>query len=502
MLEVTDLCKDYAGVPVLSGINFKLSPGERATLVGENGAGKSTLVRCLSGAVTPTAGNILLNGQPVRLPSPLAARRLGIALVPQELAYVPTLTVAQNLFLGRWPRKGPILLRRTTAAQAAAILEGWGLPISPAMPMSELSLPERQLIEIAKVVLTKLPVLLLDEPTASLTSDEADRLYKALAALTSAGTATISITHRLDEVPKLGDRVLVLRNGTLVCDAPTRDMTPAAILESMLGTVPAHTARTTHGPSLPEDAEGPFRMRLDAADTSPPLSNIVLTARPGIVVGVFGLLGSGLYETAYLLSGRSQIRACHGSVAMGQTEYTLPLQMKNRARLRLAFLPPERKRDGLVLSLSVSRNIALPSLRSYTAQKWLLRRKHMAATARDEIRKYDMRSASPNVLTHRLSGGTQQKVLFSSRALYRPSILVLCEPTRGVDVGVRYEIHRAVVSLAESGRTVIVFSSDAEELADVSDEVMVLRDGKQAGLLASHDLSVRNLLAIATGAVP
>lgn len=493
LLEAEGLSKSYGGNAVLQGVNLEVRAGEAVAIAGENGAGKSTLAKIITGVLRPDAGELRLEGRRLSLKSPTDALRQGIALIPQELAYVPDLTVAENLLLNRLPRKGWFTSQRGIHATAEAEVARFGLDVDVRKRMSDLRLAEQQMVEILKALIRRSQLIVLDEPTASLSGHESRELFQVLHRLKGEGNAFLYISHRLDEIRTICERVVVLRNGQLVHTADTSATSHELLIEKMLGS--STTRRSANRKYVP--AGKPVLSLHDwRHDGQPRLEGIDLEVREGEVIGLYGVRGSGAELVAEGLAGRApQVR---GRITLdGQA---VPLFTSPRASQAqgIGYVPAERKREGLVLSLSIQGNVPLlvrkevarlgfvrPSLEHRLATKWMERLKVRAQSTAQHVGE--------------LSGGNQQKVLLASRLAARPRLLVLQEPTRGVDVGARVEIHRLLRDFAADGMTLLVVTSDVEEAVDLTDRLLVIRDGSIVNELTGERKTQSAVLQAAAG---
>jgi ABC-type sugar transport system ATPase subunit len=469
LLELKGLGKRYAGTWALDGVDLAARAGEIHALLGANGAGKSTLLHLLAGIAAPSAGTIRLDGREVRFASPADAARAGIASVHQELTVLPQLTVAENVWLGREPRTRLGLLdRRALRADTAALLQRHGLPLDPDAPAGRLSVAGRQLVEIARALSASPRILALDEPSAVLSMQERDRLFGIVRALTAQGLLVLFVSHRLDEVFELTDRVTVLRNGRRVFDAPTAQVSRDELVRHLVG----HAVEDRAAPRRPAaSASARTEIRIDGADLEP--TTIVLAA--GEIVGLGGLVGAGRTRLARRLAGLEP-----GVVATYRHGDGEPVAIRS-ARQAIAhgivYLTEDRKRDGLFLGLPVASNASAAALGRIGRLGWLSRRSEAAAVAPvlDRLR---LVAASLRMSVRSLSGGNQQKVLFGRALLARPRVLFCDEPTRGVDVGAREEIYSLVESLAASGVAIVLVSSDLKELLGIAHRILVVRGAR------------------------
>ncbi|GAW51838.1 ABC transporter [Nocardioides sp. PD653] len=485
VLEVRGLTKAYGRVQAVRGIDLALRPGEICALLGENGAGKSTLIGMLSGVVSPTEGTMSVEGQPVSFGSASAAQAAGVSTVFQELSLARHLTVADNLFMGRMGPLWRLDAPRRRRERAREVLVGLGWDIDPAAPVGRLSAADQQLVEIARAIASDTKVLLLDEPTSSLAPQEVERLHDQMRALSAAGLAIVYVSHRMTEVFDVASTFAVLRDGRLSLRADTADTTPSAVMDALLGGAAAQTGSDRQVLGIEESAERPAPLELRGVGVSHVLHDIDLKIRWGEVTGLTGLRGSGAVELAEALFDR---RGVSGQILVrGVDSSDDPRELMRR---RIAYVPPERG-SGLFPNLSLAENIEL------TAR---VGRRKSELTARDVIRRLSIKAENESVPIRTLSGGNQQKAMIGRWLLLQPEIFVLIEPTRGVDVGVRREIHELLWQFADDGMAVVVASADLEEIADLADRTVVLHEGRIVADLERVDVTTVND-AIAKAAV-
>src|SRR5579862_1198930 len=497
-LEARSLNKRYGAQVALRAVDFELAVGEAVAVVGENGAGKSTFSKILAGAIRPDSGELRLDGQLLELRSPREALRAGISYIPQELAYVPNLNVADSLLIGRWPNRLGFTTRGAVRREAARIAEEFGVDLDVRRPISDLRLAERQLAEILKALARHAKLIVLDEPTASLTSEESANLFRVLRGLCRAGVGVIFISHRLDEVFEVADRIVVLRNGAAVADVPTAETTTAQLIEHMLGVAIVRAERDVQAETAePSSTQLPtLRVIGYSRPGLPDIRNLNFELRRGEVLGLFGHRGSGADVVADGLGGR--IGDFEGRIECGGKEFA-PFKNPGEAkRAGISYVPPERKRDGLVLGMSIDANISLLVLER-VSHAGVINRHTEQRQATEWRNRLAIRSKSVKQSVESLSGGNQQKVMLASRLEVHPIVLVLNDPTRGVDVGARAEIHKYLKEEAtERGTAVLWITTDAEEAVIVSDRLLVMRDGEIVGELRSAAKTQANALALAT----
>ena len=488
ILEVRGAVKRFGGVVALDRVDAVVRGGEVLAVVGENGAGKSTLMKILAGVHEPDAGELLVDGAASRLRSVRDAQRRGIALVHQELNLAENLDVAANIVLGREPRRLGVLDRAAATRQAQAALDRVGLRIAPSTPVASLGVGARQLVEIAKALSAEARVLILDEPTASLSRHETDRLLALLADLRSRGTAVVLISHRLDEVLRSADRIVVLRDGRVRGELARADATRDAIVSLMVGREVAAVSRATI-------ARGAPLLRARGVRTEAnPRSAIDLEIASGEVVGIAGLVGSGRTELLETLFGVR--RAVAGEILLG--ERALPAGDPRAAvRRGMGLVPEDRAHHGLFLPDPVRRNFSMATLGAIASLGVISSRSERALADR-LARELDLRPPDHGRAAATLSGGNQQKVVLGRWIAANPKVLLLDEPTRGVDVGARAEIHAIVRRLAAAGAAVLFASSELDEVLALSDRILCLRDGEVTGSLVAAEATEETLMALMT----
>jgi ribose transport system ATP-binding protein len=494
LLETRKITKSYGSNRVLANVDFRLDRGQSVAVIGENGAGKSTFAKVLTGVIRADAGTLSLDGRAVSFASPRDALQHGIAFIPQELAYVPHLTVAENILLGRWPSWRGLTTRAAALKQARAECEHFRIDIDVRRPMATLKLADRQIVEIVKALARRARLIVMDEPTASLSDQESLVLFEILGRLTAEGVGVIYISHRMDEVYRFSDRVDVFRNGELVASVPPSQTTPGQLIAYMLGGERedfSHSAQAADStqPALAE-------LRSWTRGGLPALSGVSLRIASREVVGLYGLRGSG---TELIAEGLAGLHAdINGELLVGAYRgrpFATPVAAR---RAGVAYVPAERKREGLVLPLSVEANLSLLILKRLS-RFGAIRRRLERARAVEVARQFDVRYRSMRQRVAELSGGNQQKVLLGSRVAMAPDLLVLQEPTRGVDVGARVEIHKFLGSIAQRGCGVLLVTSDLEEAVAVSHRLLVMREGRIVGELSGPTCTQANAVALAAG---
>jgi ABC-type sugar transport system ATPase subunit len=490
-LLIRGLTKRFGGVVALDGVDFDLDAGEIHALLGENGAGKSTLIKVLGGIVRPDAGAIELERRPVEVRDAAGAHRLGIRLIHQELSLAPNLSVAENILLGREPTRLRILLdRRRLHAAAQAVVEELGLwEIGPVRSrVGSLSVARQQMVEIARALAVRARILILDEPTASLSQVEAETLFARLRRLREQGVGIVYISHRLEEIRRLADRITVLRDGRNVGTRGAAEVDPDALVRLMVG-------RAVEGQGR-RPAWNPGDVVLSVKDLrNEQVHGVSFELRRGEVLGLAGLVGSGRTELARAVCGIDPIRS--GEVAVcGRT-----IAVKSPAQARAAgivLVPEDRKRQALVMTSSVAFNLALPWTRDWIQGVWVNRPRRGAIVER-AVRNFAIKVDDPERAIDRLSGGNQQKVVVSRWMEHPPQVLVLDEPTRGVDVGAREEMFGILRRLVAQGIAILLISSDLPEVIDLSHRLALYRDGRILREVRSSETTAEEVMASLVG---
>ena len=497
LVEARGIGKSFSGVTVLKDVDFDLRAGEVHALVGENGAGKSTLMKILAGVHVDYEGTVRVGGEISQFSGVQDAERAGVAIIHQELNLVSELTVADNIFLGREPLWGGVLIdRRRIFAAAETLLRRLGIDIDPDSRVAELRVGEQQLVEIAKALSLDARILIMDEPTSALSSSECETLFKVVRQLATAGVAIIYISHRLDEILALADRVTVLRDGRRVLTAPISELSLGRMISAMVG----HEMAERHRPAAA--VVGPVILSVRDLTLDMPgsrgwrrlLSGVSFDLRRGEVLGIGGLLGSGRTEILESIFGVN--RGWRGGrIVVDGAEVAIE-SPADAYRLGVALVTEDRKERGLHLASSIRDNVALPSVGSMS--RFSLRAfAREAALAADVVQQLSVRCEDIGQIVATLSGGNQQKVVIGKWLATQPRILLLDEPTRGIDVGAKEEIYDLIFRLAAEGLAIIVVSSEMPELLLLSDRVLVMCEGRQTGLLRRADATQEAVMRLA-----
>lgn len=493
MLEARALAKSFGAVQALKGVSFRLRAGTVHTLLGENGAGKSTLLKILAGVHRPDGGQLLVAGAQARLGSPGDAQRHGIAIVHQELSLAPNLSVADNLFAARLPQRAGCVDRRALRRDAAALLARLGMDLDPDAQVADLSLAQRQLVEIAKALCQPSRIVIMDEPTSSLSDSEAQILFTLTARLKAEGRAIIYVSHRMDEIMRISDEITVMRDGSSICTLARDETDIGALIALMVGRQ-MQDIYPPRGPAPDRSTRALLQVR--GLGLAGRFEGIDFEVHAGEIVGFFGLVGSGRSDVMDALFG---MHRCTGSILM----HGRPLRLRSPADAighGVAFVTENRKEQGLVLDQSVQHNICMVQVHSRRGGALLTDEAAEQSLARACVQRLKIRVAGLHQPVRQLSGGNQQKIVFAKWLAMRPRLLVLDEPTRGVDVGAKFEIYALIRELAAAGTAVILVSSELPEALAMSDRLLVMRNKRLVQSLDTLHLRQETVMAHATGA--
>ena len=488
LVELRQIQKSYGGLPALKGAHLAARGGEVVGLVGENGAGKSTLIRILAGEISRDGGEIYWKGRAARVGSRAHSERLGITLIHQEPNLAPHLTVAQNIYLGHEPSKGGILDNSKEASDARALVEKLDFRLDPKSRVSALSPAERQQVEIARAVARASPLVMMDEPTSSLTAREVEDLFRVVRGLKAEGTAVIFVTHRLEELAQIADRVSVLRDGETVEESPMPRRDFGALIRAMVGRelkdfYPPRAARI-----------GAVALEVEGLERGNEFKGVSFSVRRGELVALAGLVGAGRTEVAEAIFGA--LPADRGRIRIGGHEVRIR-SPQDAIRHGLALITEDRKRTGLALRLSVAENISLANLDAL-GRRGVLNLREERRAALSFIERLRIRPPAPGQKVARLSGGNQQKVAIAKWLYRQARIFIFDEPTRGVDVGAKAEIYRLMNELTESGAAILMVSSELPEILGMSDRVLVMRNGRLVKELVTREASQEEVMRHAT----
>ena len=491
-LELVNITKTYPGVTALNDVSLSVAKGEVVGLIGENGAGKSTLMKILGGVTVPTDGHLRVDG--VERPSLDVSHAIaaGIAFVHQELNLFENLDVAANVFIGREPRRGPFGLidRARLRADVEPLLKRLKVDFRPDTKVAGMSIAQRQLLEIIKALSLNSRLVIMDEPTSSLTLTETDRLMQVIADLKSAGVSVIFISHRLNEVQACADRVVVLRDGRVVGHLARDEISHDRMIRLMIG----RDLKALYVPPAAPPGDGVLEI-VEARTEAHPERSVSMILRRGQILGLAGLVGSGRTELARAVFGIDQMTS--GAIRLDGA----PIKVRTPSEAiahGIYLVPEDRKQSGLLLDFAITDNVSLPDLPSYARLALVSRRRE---TANAEVQRRRLNIRAPGVATQvlSLSGGNQQKVVLAKWLSMKPRVIIFDEPTRGVDVGAKKEIYEMLRGLADAGVAVLMISSDMEEVIGVSDRIAVMHEGAIGGFLDRHDFSEHNVLRLAVG---
>ncbi len=489
-IQMRGIEKSFGTNPVLKNVDFSVSVGEVHALAGENGAGKSTLMKILQGVYQKDAGEILVSGEAVEITDTFAARKAGIGMVFQEFSLIPTLTVAQNIFLTNEPTKLGLIDDAKAKSLALEIFKEMEVEVDPSSTVDSMPTALWQLTEIAKALAQNAKVLIMDEPTASLAKHEAEGLFALIERLKAKGIAIVYISHRMDEIYRIADRITVLRDGARVLTESLKKVSPEQIVEAIVGRkAAAHLVHQNRSAKISKEVV------LDVKDLSsgPKLQNVSLQVRRGEILGLAGLMGSGRTELVNTLFGI--LKPTSGTISINGKVIDISSPQK-AIQNHIALIPEDRRAQGLVLDHSVTENLTLPLL-DEVKSGGLLSKKKILSKSKEIIAQFDIKLAYPGIRVGSLSGGNQQKVVIGKWLGTDPEILLMDEPTAGVDIGTKSEILDLVRKIADSGKSVILISSELPELLSVSDRILVLKDGHVSKSLNREDIPSEEFLQLA-----
>jgi rhamnose transport system ATP-binding protein len=491
VLEMRGVSKSFGATDALKDVSLTLLPGEIHALVGENGAGKSTLIKAMTGIHRPSSGSIFMDGREVSFRDTGAAQRAGVVAIYQEPMVFPDLSVAENIFISHKDRPQRIDWTRLYD-EAAAIIARLGVTLDPRRPASELTLAEQQTVEIARAISLRVRVLIMDEPSASLSEHEVSRLFGIARALRDQGVAVLYISHRLEEIFALSDRVTVMRDGRHISTRPTAETTQGGLIAEMVGRdMAGRFAR------LPGQAQAEVMLRVEGLGRQGAFRDVSFSVRKGEIVCLSGLVGARRTDVGLALFGVAPADA--GRIEIGGRAVTIA-SPKDAMALGIAYASEDRRKMGLALGESIAANITLPTLSRYTgAFGWIDRLREMSDAA-DFRKRLDIKAASLAAPVGTLSGGNQQKVMLAKWLNMGPRLLIVDEPTRGIDIGAKAEVHALLRQLAGQGVAIIVISSDLPEVLSLADRVLVMREGRLAGEFPGETATDEAVMRVAVGA--
>ena len=491
LLSVSGISKSFPGVQALKDVQFELSRGEVLALVGENGAGKSSLMKILSGIYSKDAGTIVLEGEEVDIDSPKTAQALGISIIHQEMNLMPHLTIAQNIFIGREPRGGLFLRERALNKQAEDLLNRLGIQLDPRELVQNLTVAKQQMVEIAKALSFDAKVLIMDEPTSALTNSETETLFTLIEGLKASGTGVIYISHRMDELRRITDRVTVLRDGQYIGTLTKDELDIPTIIEMMVGRHIEEGARPAPRDATTDDVV----LRVEGLNTRHLLKDISFELRRGEILGFSGLMGAGRTEVARAIIGADPSES--GTVHIDGKLVSIK-QPSDAVRHGVGYLSEDRKELGLLLEQDVNTNVLLASLRDYTDRLGFVHTAKGKQKTRDYVDALRIKTPSITATTKNLSGGNQQKVVIAKWLARDCDILIFDEPTRGIDVGAKEEIYKLLNDLVAQGKSIIMISSELPEVLRLSHRIVVMASGRITGVLDNKDASQAKIMDYAT----
>lgn len=488
VLELNGIVKKYPGVTALNGVSLKVRPGEIHALIGENGAGKSTLIKTCSGAVVPTEGEIVVNGKRFKAMTPKLAAENGIAIIYQEFNNVGELSVAENIFLGRAIRNGIVIDRKRMEEESRKVFEQLNIRIDPRAMVKDLTVGYQQMVEIAKAIQQNANILIMDEPSAPLTKAEVESMMKIVEKLKADGVSIIYISHRLDEIFRLSDRITVLRDGEYVTTLITKDSCVDELVALMVGRELTETYPKRKN-CIQDEIVMEFQDVTGNGD-----KDISFSVRKGEILGVGGLVGAGRTELAQMMFGAARVKK--GKILFKGREIR-PKSPREAIGLGIALVPEDRKQQGALLEMDIKTNINMPIFKRISKGTVVNRREEERIA---EKYRADLRIKTPTVkqLVKNLSGGNQQKVILGKWMAANSEFIIFDEPTRGIDIGAKYEIYKLMNEMVESGKTIFLISSEMEELMGMSDRIIVLSEGRITGELGKSEFKQETIMAFAS----
>ena len=489
VLEMSDIVKEFPGVKALKGVELKVRPGTVHTLMGENGAGKSTLMKCLIGIQKPTSGQIIYDGKEVLFNNTISAMNAGISMIHQELSPVPERTVCDNVWLGRYPKKGPIIDKARMRRECIELFEKLGLELDPDEKMGNLTVAKMQMVEIAKAVSYDTKIVIMDEPTSALTDSEVEYLFKIIEDLKAKNVAVIYISHKMDEIFRISDDITVYRDGEYITTDRAENLTIDKLISLMVG--------REMGDMFPkvECPIGDVIFKVENLSSGRAVKNVSFELHRGEILGFAGLVGAGRTETVETIFGMRPRTG--GKIYKNGTELNIK-SPEGAIKHGIGLLTEDRRGNGIVGLLSVSENALLANLKEYG---FPLKHAKMGTDAAEYVEKLNVKTPTLDTPIKNLSGGNQQKVLVARWLLTDPDILIVDEPTRGIDVGAKAEIHALITKLAGEGKAIIMISSELQEVFGMADRILVMHEGKMTGIIDRSDASQELIMKYATGDV-
>lgn len=490
LIQMSGISKAFPGVQALSDCQFDLRPGEVHALVGENGAGKSTLMKILCGVYSKDEGTILYKGKPVNIHNPRRAQDIGITMIHQELNLMNHLSVAQNIFIGREPRKFFLLDETRLNKQAEEMLKQLHLNISPTEKVQKLSVAQQQMVEITKALSYNAEVIIMDEPTASLTEAEIDELFKTIEQLRARGVGIIYISHRMKELQRISDRITVMRDGQYI---QTLD-TPSATIDEIINLMVGRTIYES-SPEVPDQRNQPVALKVTGLNQGNTLRNVSFELRKGEILGFAGLMGAGRTEVARAIIGADSVDSINLEVNGLPVKIKTP---KDAVDHGIGYLSEDRKRYGIITGLEVSSNVAMSSMKRFLNKVGIVNDGRIHKTSEEHVDRLQVRTPSVKQKVRNLSGGNQQKVVIAKWLTADTDILIFDEPTRGIDVGAKSEIYKLLNELAQQGKAIMMISSELPEVLRMSHRIIVMCEGRITGELDHTEATQEAIMRLAT----
>ncbi|POP34663.1 sugar ABC transporter ATP-binding protein [Lactonifactor longoviformis] len=491
LLELRNITKRFPGVLALDKVELKVSPGEVHVIMGENGAGKSTLMKIVDGIYHPDEGEMRLYGAKTVIQSPMDAMRNGIAMIHQELNTVLDMTVSENIFLGREIGRGILYDKKAMKREAQNALQQLGLELDPNLKMRELSVAKRQMVEIAKAVSMKAKVIIMDEPTSAISDKEVDALFRVIGEFRSRGIGIVYISHKMDEIFRIADRITVMRDGKTVGTYEASHLTANELIAKMVG----RSIEDVYPPKIPHEL-GEEILRVKALSSGSLFNGVDFSLRRGEILGIAGLMGAGRSELVETIFGLR--RADSGEIYIGSSRLSIK-SPRYAIRAGLAFVTEDRAQSGLNLKTTVKKDMSILTLKQFCRWGQVINSRKENEGVDQRIRQLNIKTPSRNQGIRNLSGGNQQKVIIARWLMSNPQILIMDEPTRGIDVGAKYEIYSIMRELAAGGKAILMISSELPEILGICDRTLVMHEGRITGVLKKNEMTQEAIMKYATG---
>jgi len=492
ILQMKGISKQFPGVKALDNVQLNLRPGTVLALMGENGAGKSTLMKCLFGIYKKDSGEILYNDEPLEITDPFDALNKGIAMVHQELIPIPDRSIAENIFCGRYPTKGLLVDHKQMNSRAKELLEEVGLSFEPTTKLSELTASQQQLVEIAKAISVDAKIVILDEPTSSLTSAEVQKLFGIIRKLTSRGCGVIYISHKMDEILQISDDVQIMRDGQYIGTWPAKEIDIDFIIAKEVG----RELTNLYPPKVNTPGETVFEVKNFTSPLPKSFKDCSFSVRKGEIFGIAGLVGAQRTELLEAVFGMRSKEP--GAQVIYEGKELHIHRPKDAIDNGIALITEDRRARGIFGVLSVADNTAIASISDYLKYRYFLDHKKIGEVVEKSINELSIKTPSMKTMIQSLSGGNQQKVIISRWLAKEPDVLIMDEPTRGIDVGAKYEIYSIIGDLAKKGKTIICISSEMPELIGIADRIMVMCEGKITGIVEGKDMNQEKIMDLST----